>query len=72
MREHIPKKHLNFEEPVKSDKAFDNTADRIHGQRRDEQMYSENYFYGKSKNPADSLPKAGKRTLQMEKEVIVS
>ena len=30
-KEHIPKKHLNFEEPIKTDKVFDNTHDRIYG-----------------------------------------
>jgi hypothetical protein len=56
VKEHIPKKHLNFEEPIRTDKKFDNTHDRIHGHRRDELMYSENYHYGKNKNPADELP----------------
>ena len=31
VREHIPKRHLNFEEPIKTDKKFDNTTDRIYG-----------------------------------------
>ena len=72
MREHIPKKHLNFEEPIKTDKRFDNTHNRIYGQRRDELMFSENYLYGKSKNAADELPSVGKRTLMMEREVTVT
>lgn len=53
MKDHIPKKHLDFENPIVTDKKFDNTHDRIHGERRDELMYSENYFYGKAKNAAD-------------------
>lgn len=33
IKEHIPKRHLNFEEPIKTDKQFDNTHNRIHGLR---------------------------------------
>ena len=35
-------------------------------------MNTENYYYGKSSNPVDSLPKTGKRTLNLEKEVTVT
>ena len=66
-KEHIPKKHLNFEEPIKTDKVFDNTHNRINGERRDELMITENRLYGTGKNPADSLPKVGKRTQLMER-----
>jgi len=31
-REHIPKKHLDFENPIKTDKIFDNTANRVYGE----------------------------------------
>jgi hypothetical protein len=34
-------------------------------------MDTENYQYGTSTNPADALPKYGKRTHNMEKEVTV-
>jgi len=33
IREHIPKKCGNFEEPIKTEKVFDNTGDRIYGKR---------------------------------------
>ena len=61
IREHIPKRHLNFEEPIITDKKFDNTHDRIYGERKDQLMYTENFYYGKSKNPADSLPMVGRK-----------
>ena len=32
-------------------------------------MFSETYSIGKSSNPADSLPKAGKKTLMTEQAV---
>ena len=69
VREHIPKKHLNFEEPIKTEKKFDNTHDRIHGVRMDQPMYSENYYYGKSVNPADALPKVGLKNKRLEQEM---
>jgi len=62
VREHIPKKMGNFEEPISTDKKFDNTHDRINGVRRDELFVTENRLYGTAKNPADNLPKIGRRT----------
>lgn len=62
---------MNFEEPIKTDKKFDNTHDRIHGERRDELMFTENYYYGKARNAADELPKVGRRTADLESQVSV-
>ncbi len=72
MKEHIPKKHLQFEEPITNNKKFDNTHDRIYGERRDELMFTENYYYGKSKNAADEQPKVGRRTADLESQVLYS
>jgi hypothetical protein len=69
IKEHIPKRHLNFEEPIKTDKRFDNTHDRIHGHRKDELMYTENFYYGKSENPADNLPKVGRKNQLQEQQM---
>ena len=33
MREHIPKRHLDFDNAPKPTKAFDNTSDRIYGEK---------------------------------------
>lgn len=33
MREHIPKRHLDFENPIVTDKVFDNTKARIYGEK---------------------------------------
>ncbi len=68
-KEHIPKKCGNYEEPILTDKVFDNTTERIYGKRRDEIMQAESYGIGRSKNPADELPKVGKRTMMMEREI---
>ena len=70
VREHIPKKHLDFENPINGKKVFDNTHDRIYGEKKDELMYSENYHYGKGVNPADQLPKVGLREKRLEKEML--
>ena len=69
VKEHIPKKHCNFDEPILSDKPFDNTNQRIYGQKLQAPMFSETYSIGKSSNPADSLPRAGKKTLMTEQAV---
>ena len=69
VREHIPKKHCNFDQPIISDKPIDNTNERIYGPKLYAPMFSETYSIGKSFNPADALPKAGKKTLNTEKAV---
>ena len=68
IKEHVPKKHLNFEEPIRA-KAFDNTHDRIHGDKKPEPMYSQNYLYGRGVNPADALPKVGLKHKRLEQEM---
>lgn len=50
MKEHIPKKHLNFEEPIKATKNFDDTHARVYGQKKEELMITENKLYGTGKN----------------------
>ena len=70
IREHIPKKHLNFEEPIQNDKMFDNTHDRIYGEKKDELMYSESFHYGRGVNPADNLQKVGLKQKRLEQEMM--
>lgn len=69
VKEHIPKRHLNFEEPILTDKRFDNTYDRINGVTRPEAMITENREYGTAKNAADYLPKVGRKTQNFEREI---
>ena len=66
VKEHIPKRHLNFEEPILTDKVFDNTNQRIYGEKLPTTMISESYGIGKSHNPADDLPKVGQKTKNIE------
>ena len=70
VKEHVPKRHLNFEEPIKNDKKFDNTHDRIYGEKKAELMYSENHFYGRGANPADKLAKNGLKQRRLEQEMM--
>ena len=69
VREHVPKKHLNFEEPIRNTRHFDNTHDRIYGEKKQETMYSQNYLYGRGVNPADALPKVGLKSKRIEQEM---
>ncbi len=69
VKEHIPKRHLDFENPILTDKVFDNTSNRIYGEKQVQPMLTETYHIGKSFNPADSLPKIGERTKRLEAEI---
>lgn len=68
-KEHIPKRHGDLENPIIPHKEFDNTAERIQGYRRDEVSHSENWEYGRSINPAESIPKVGRRTQILEHQI---
>ena len=71
-KEHIPKKHLNFEEPIANNKVFDNTADRIYGEKLNAPMVTETRQLGTATNPADALPKLGRKTMATEANVSIS
>lgn len=68
IREHIPKKHLDFENPIRG-KMFDNTSDRVCGESRPEIMMSFNHQYGTGKNKAEQFPTMGKKTRNIEHEI---
>jgi hypothetical protein len=63
VREHIPKRLGNFEEPIKNTTAMDNTTLRIYGELKDIPMSTEGSLIGTGKNPADSLPRHGRKTM---------
>lgn len=69
MKEHIPKKHLDLENPIVTDKRFDSTADRIYGESRPEIMRPTCLDYGTGKNPADAMPRVGRKTQAIEKMI---
>lgn len=68
-REHIPKKHLDFENPIITDKVFDNTANRVYGESKQEIMSTNNTEYGTGKNKADTLATMGRKTKNIEYEI---
>ena len=72
VKEHIPKRHGDLENPIFTDKVFDNTSNRIYGELKPQPMISETYHIGKSSNPADNLPKVGRKERMFEQEVSVS
>ena len=69
MKEHIPKRHLNFEEPIEGAKSYDLTQDRIYGERPHPNMGTETGTIGAGFNPADNLARVGKKQTLMEADV---
>ena len=69
MRQHIPKKHCNFDEPIVNKTKMDSTTDRIYGQLNTVKMEAESSKWGTGKNPASELPTHGTKTLIQEKDV---
>ena len=67
VREHIPKRHLDFENPIVSDKVFDNTNSRIYGAKLQTCMVPTSNDWGTGKNAADAIPRVGLKTQNFEK-----
>ena len=69
MEEHIPKRHLDFENPINGAKQFDNTTNRIYGQIQNSATNPSSGAWGTGQNPADNLPKVGRKAQMLEKEI---
>ena len=69
VKEHIPKRCGNLEEPITNTKVFDNTSTRIYGEKQQQPWKTEYMGIGAGRNPADQLPKVGKKTTKYEEEV---
>lgn len=69
MKEHIPKKHLDFENPICTDKVFDNTNSRIYGERLQTEFVPTSNAYGTGTNPAHKIPRVGLKTKNFEAEI---
>ena len=69
MKEHIPKGHLNFEEPIFG-KEFDNTKNRIYGESKPEIMGTYNHEYGTGKNAADNIARVGRKQQNFERQIM--
>ena len=68
-REHIPKKHLDFENPIVATKNFDNTANRIYGESRPEIMTTNNTEYGTGKSSTAGIARIGRKNDMLEREI---
>lgn len=66
MREHIPKRHHDFENAIVTDKVFDNTNQRIYGERLDTNFNPTSVDWGTGKNPAHQIPRVGLKTKNFE------
>lgn len=68
-REHIPKRHLDFENAIQTDKVFDDTNARIYGHKITTNMVPTSNDWGTGRNPADQIPRAGRKAEALEKEI---
>lgn len=68
-REHIPKRHLDFENQIQTDKVFDNTNARIYGHKVTTNMVPTSNDWGTGKNAADQIPRVGRKTEILEREI---
>ncbi len=58
-KEHIPKRHLDFENPIVSSKQFDDKSSRIYGAKQQTCMIPTSNAWGTGKNAADLIPRVG-------------
>ena len=61
VKSHIPKRHLDFENPIAVPKLVDSTQDRIYGEVKPQPMVTETSTIGTGFNPADNLARVGKK-----------
>lgn len=62
MREHIPKKHLDFENPIDTTgKRFDNTVHRIYGEEDQQRFTTNNLEYGTGKHSSAGIARFGRK-----------
>ena len=54
VKEHIPKKHLDFENPIQTDKVFDNTSNRIYGEYWNYEDVSEQFTLAEASQAPDT------------------
>jgi len=67
----VPKRHLDFENPIINNKPYDDTKGRIYGELMQPSFSTETGKIGTSSNPADSLAKTGLKTLSTEQQVSI-
>ena len=70
-KEHIPKRHLDFENPINTKKQFDNTTNRIYGAIQDSATDPSSNVWGTGRNPANDILRVGRKTKLIEQEIEV-
>ena len=68
-KEHIPKRHLDFENPINTKKQFDNTTNRIYGAIQDSATDPSSGVWGTGRNPANDISRVGRKTKLIEQEI---
>ena len=69
IREHIPKKALDFENPISSNKKFDNTVHRIYGEENQQVFASNNHTYGTAKSSTEGIARIGRKEAAREAKI---
>ena len=60
---------MDFENAIQTDKVFDNTNARIYGHKITTNMVPTSNDWGTGRNPADQIPRVGRKTEALEKEI---
>jgi hypothetical protein len=70
IRDHIPKKHLDFENPIDTTgKRFDNTVHRIYGEADQQKFNTNNTEYGTGKHSTAGIARFGRKDQMREAEI---
>lgn len=69
MKEHIPKRHLDFENAIQTNKQFDNTTNRIYGEIVNSATNPSSGAWGTGHNPANNIQRVGRKTQMLEQEI---
>lgn len=69
VREHIPKRHLDFENPIQC-KTFDDTNQRIYGKRTEAEFVATSTAWGTGKNAAHQIPRVGLKSKNFEAQIM--
>ena len=68
MQKHCPKKHLDFENPIKNPNVTDTSA-RVYGEKQWTEFGTTTSQIGAGKNVVSELPKTGLKKQNVEAEV---
>lgn len=69
IRGHIPKKHLDFENPINTNMKFDDTVKRIYGEEDQQVFFTNNTSYGTAKSSTEGISKIGRKEAAREAQI---